>query len=416
MRIVIHVRNYSDLHLTHMRFLLAFLSVPALLGAAVSAGAQLPPTTANFHGKAVIEVPYRIVHGLVTIPVSINGSPPLQLILDSGSPVIVLTDTAAPRKYGLNIVGEAGVGGAGDGEQRRVPLARGITARVGDLEVRNVTGIVTGLQSVISGTDGVIGGAFFSNAVVEFDFDARVIRFHHPTSGTVVMRGDTVPLRVEPSLHPYVRGTVVVNGTTMPLDLHFDTGAQQPLAVARETMTRHNATPTHAIPTIVGFGSRGAARGDWIRASELQIGSAKLDRVPASVMDNEPGGEGRIGLPVIERFHTWVDFPGKRIVLGPRANFAEPFPSHTVGLVLRPGRDSSIRVVADVPRGTPAHDAGLQVGDTLVSVNGRSLASLDAGSMRMQAITAPVGVPVLLGVRRGGATIELRVVPRVLLP
>lgn len=394
----------------------SFVSLAAISGALVSAGAQLPPTSANFHGKPVVEVPYRIVHGLIVIPVSINGSAPLQLILDTGSPVVVLTDTAAPRKYGLNIVGQAGVGGAGDGEQRRVPLARGITARVGDLEVRNATGIVTGVQSVITGADGVIGGAFFSNAVVEFDFDARVIRFHDPRSRAFVMRGDTVPLRVAPSLHPYVRGTVVVNGTSMPLELHFDTGARQPLAVARETMIKHEAKPTHAIPAIVGFGSRGAARGDWIRASELRVGRAKLDRVPASVMNNEPGGEGRIGLPVIERFHLWVDYPGKRIVLQPRASFADAFPSHTVGLVLRPGRDSTERVVADVPSGTPAHEAGLQAGDTLVSINGQAFASLDDAYLRTQVIAAPAGVPIVLGIRRGGATIERRVVPRELLP
>jgi predicted aspartyl protease len=388
----------------------------AAAGVASPVGAQLPATTATFGGATVVEVPYRLVHGLVTIPVSVNGSAPLQLILDSGAPVLVIRDTALATKLNARIIGQARVGGAGDGEPKVVPLATGMTTRVGSLEVQNVTAIIGGVEEAIPAVDGVIGAAFFNNAVVEFDFDRRVVRFHDPRSSTLVMTGDTLALRVDPSLHSFVRGTVVVNGTAMAVDLHLDTGSRQALSVARKTMNRYGAKPTHAIQTVVAFGSRGPARGELIRASELRLGRVTLPAVAAIIMEQEASDEARVGLPALERFHVWIDYPGKRVVLRPRANVADPFAANTTGIVLRPGRDSAVRVVADVAAGTPAHEAGLQVGDTIVAVNGRELLTEDERFVRTQVAAAPPGTPLVLRIRRAGAVIERRVMPRVLLP
>ena len=394
----------------------SILTAALLVGSVACARSGLPRTTASFAGTSVVEVPYRLVNGLVTIPVSINGSAPLQLILDTGAPVIVLRDSTLVTTLGLNVVGRTRLGGAGDAEPRMVPLVAGMTAKVGALEARNASGVITGLESAISGADGVIGAAFFSNAVVELDFERKVVRFHDPAMPVPTMVGDTLPLRVAPSLHSFLAGTIVVNGTTMAVDLHLDTGARQSLAIARETMVSKGAKPTHAIPTIVGFGSRGAARGDLIRAAELRLGKTTIASVPAAVMDQEPGGQARVGLPILERFRVWIDFPNKRVVLAPRANLHEPFPTNTTGLILRPGRDSVPRVIADVPAGTPAHEAGLQVGDTLTSFNGRELTAVDEQTLRLQVVTATPGAPIALTVRRAGTQLERRIVPRVLLP
>jgi predicted aspartyl protease len=394
---------------------LVFLAGTLLL-APGCAQAQLPPTTASFGGAEVVELPYRIVHGLVVIPVSLNGSPPLQFILDTGAPVVVIRDTAVAKTLKLRIGGQVRVGGAGDGERRMAPFAVGMIARFGALEVKNVSGIVGSIEGAIPGVDGVIGGALFQNSVVEFDFDAKVVRFHNPAIRRFAMAGDSIPLRVDPGVHPFVRGTVTVNGTAMPLDLHLDTGARQALAIARTTMEKYGAKPEKKLSTIVGFGSRGEARGDIIRASKLELGRTPLAAITTVVMNNEPGGEGRIGLPVLERFHLWVDYPGQRIVLQPRANIGDPFPAQTTGLVFFPAKDSTVRVVAEAGEGTPAREAGLQRGDTLLAVNGRDLRTLDYHGIRVQLLTPSAGTRLTLTVKRGANVQEFRLVSRTLIP
>ena len=419
--VVIFMKNYNDASWTafERRFVksipLVFLA-GALLVAPVCAQAQLPPTTAHFGSAEVVEVPYRIVHGLVVIPVSLNGSAPLQFILDTGAPVVVIRDTAVAKTLSLRIAGQARVGGAGDGERRTAPFAIGMTARVGALEVKNVSGIVGSVEGAIPGVDGIIGGALFQNAVVEFDFDAKVVRFHNPTARRFAMAGDSLPLRVDANVQPFVRGTVTVNGIAMSLELNLDTGARQPLALARTTMEKYRAMPDRKLSTIVGFGSRGEARGDIIRASKLDLGRASLVAITTSVMNNEPGGEGRIGLPVLERFHLWIDYPGQRIVLQPRANVGDPFPAQTTGLVFFPAKDSTVRVVAEAGEGTPAREAGVQRGDTLLAVNGRDLRTLDDRGIREQVIMPPAGTAVRLTIKRGATLHEFRLVSRTLIP
>src|SRR5262245_55443464 len=111
----------------------------ALLVSVACARAQLRPSAATF-GAATVSVPFRSVHGLAVIPVTITGHGPLQLILDTGSPVIVIPDTALASRLGLRIVGTARVGGTGDGQEQSAPLAGGITASVGSLTVNNAYG------------------------------------------------------------------------------------------------------------------------------------------------------------------------------------------------------------------------------------------------------------------------------------
>ena len=391
------------------------LATAALLCAGAAVRAQLPPSTASFGGAATVSIPFRTIHGLVVIPVTINGHGPLNLILDTGAPVIVIPDTAVASKLGLQIVGNARVGGAGDGEVQTAPLAAGITASVGSLTVSGAFGIIGVAGDVIPGVDGVIGGALFRHAAVEFDLDAGVIRFHDPAAQTT-FSGDVMPLRVEPSLHSFVPGSIVVNADTVKIDLHVDTGARQTLSLAQSTMARFSAKPTTTIPTIVGFGSRGAARGDAIRADALHLGGSAIANIPTYVPNNEPGEQGRIGLRVLERFNFVVDYPGKRLVLRPRTKPPEAFRFTTTGIVFQPGRDSVHRRVAFVIAGSPAERAGIAVGDSVFAVGGVALTTLTEDGVSRAVVTPRAGDTITLTTTRAGKREDRTLVARTILP
>lgn len=78
-----------------------------------------------------------------------------------------------------------------------------------------------------------------------------------------------------------------------------------------------------------------------------------------------------------------------------------------VGLVKTYGHDVSSRV-SQVIAGKPAALAGMQAGDSVVSVNGRAIP--DWASF-VAVITRSSGTPVRVGVLRGGAAVALTVVP-----
>lgn len=378
------------------------------------AGAQLPASTATF-GDATVTVPFRLVHDFIVIPVMLNGRGPFQLILDTGSPVILIPDTSLARRLDLQVVGEAIVGGVGDGDTQRAPLAVGISARVGTFTVRGAAGIIGVAGNVIPGVDGVIGGALFRHSRVEVDWDAGVVRFHDPARATREP-GESLQLRVEPSLHSFVSATVVMNGTSRKVDLHFDTGARQPLTLSSATLGTFPFSTRASVQTIVGFGSRGPARGTYVRVDSLLLGVSWLASIPTAVPAREPSDQGRLGLPVLKRFNFVVDYPGRRLLLRRRLAMRDPFPFTTTGLVLTPGRDSSRRVIADVIRGSPAADAGLFVGDTVVAVGGVALIGLRPLDLERLLIAPPAGRTIALTIRRRGESFEGQLSTRILLP
>jgi len=228
--------------------------------------------------------------------------------------------------------------------------------------------------------------------------------------------GDVMPLRVEPSLHSFVPGTIVVNADTVKIDLHVDTGARQTLSLAQSTMARFSAKPTTTIPTIVGFGSRGAARGDAIRADALHLGASAIANIPTYVPNNEPGEQGRIGLRVLERFNFVVDYPGKRLVLRPRTKPPEAFRFTTTGIVFQPGRDSVHRRVAFVIAGSPAERAGIAAGDSVFAVGGVALTTLTEDGVSRAVVTPRAGDTITLTTTRAGKREGRTLVARTILP
>jgi hypothetical protein len=86
-------------------------------------------------GRGKVTIPFDYENGFVVVPVSVMGSRPLQMMLSTGSPLIVIPDESLAETMGLNIVDEVQVDGDGDGEMQTAPLAMGVDAVVGGLKI-----------------------------------------------------------------------------------------------------------------------------------------------------------------------------------------------------------------------------------------------------------------------------------------
>jgi regulator of sigma E protease len=79
-----------------------------------------------------------------------------------------------------------------------------------------------------------------------------------------------------------------------------------------------------------------------------------------------------------------------------------------VGLLLHSGFPTPIPIAAAVTSGKPAALAGIQVGDSIATLNGRPLQSWET---LLDSIGASAGRPLDLGIVRHGQTMEIRVTP-----
>ena len=101
----------------------------------------------------------------------------------------------------------------------------------------------------------------------------------------------------------------------------------------------------------------------------------------------------------------------RRVFTEMNTNVITPFSTGWIGALIR-GRDplkpeqQAPAVVDAVYRGTPAAAAGLQVNDTIVSVNGRPVA--DRPELAAAVASYRPGTTLTLGVKRGGSTQEVK--------
>lgn len=295
-----------------------------LLGAAPDVEGQgLPRSELHFpEGRTAVELPLEREGRFIVVPVAFDGVGTLRFVLDTGAPVMVVPDTALAARMDLQVVGQARVGGTGDGEPLTAPLAVGASARVGPLQIRNEVVILGVAGDAIGALDGVIGLSVFQNAVVEIDWDRSRLVVHDTAAFAYDGDGAVLPLHMAPSRHPYTEAKLsVVGDDEVPVKLVVDSGARQGLTLFPSSAAELGRPALTTQDTVIGRGSRGEARGDMGTVRRLALGSQVLEDVRTAFPygGGEPDLHGVVGLPVLERFHVWIDIPGGRLILEPRS-------------------------------------------------------------------------------------------------
>ena len=245
-------------------------------------------------------------------------------------------------------------------------------------------------------------------------------------------RPTVVPFELMPSGHIAVLARVNGRG---PYRFVFDTGA--PLLLIDEPVAKLAGVlpPGFRRPFFSLMGNLGEKPAD-----SVDVGGRRLDRVNVDVW-NHPTVElldraegplhGIMGFPFFARFRTTIDYRARTITLAPSTfrpadvqerleaemSGGDPVIAPAVSLGLRVAKDARDPaagvVVVAVPAGGPAADAGLLIGDRLLTLDGRwtdavddvytAAAAVDAGPTAMVATLSRDGRPmtVSIAVRHG---------------
>lgn len=78
-----------------------------------------------------------------------------------------------------------------------------------------------------------------------------------------------------------------------------------------------------------------------------------------------------------------------------------------IGATLGPGEGGKGATILQLIRGKPAFNAGIQVGDSIVEVNGEDVTAQTSGQIRNK-IVGPLGSKVTVGIKRAGSDVTLR--------
>jgi hypothetical protein len=382
-----------------------------------------PPRDCGFEqGQASATLPLEIeADGHCYFQAKLNGKGPFWFCLDGGVEGNMLSSTAAAI-VGLKSEGAVRLTGAGASSEE-VGFLKVDRLQIGGAWMDHQTFSVSPSVSMIGEIKGkpcagIFGYDFFQNFVIRIEYSGHRMVLSPVDGWKYSGRGSVVPFVFRGRI-PQVDGEL----DGMKGSFKIDTGSGGTLDVFSPFVAAHDLIAKAGLtyPSREGDqGFGGAIQGRLARFKELKLGGAVMERplVGLSTMDHgefaSREGIGNLGAGFLKRFDVTFDYPRQKLYFEPNANHDTPDRfQNTHGLSGLKGDPGGFRITGLlVP--SPLSEAGVQVGDVIVSLNGKSGKDLTPGFLG-EALNSPVGTSLELQTRTNGKVRNISITLRDLL-
>jgi len=261
--------------------------------------------------------PIQFRQGMIFVPVRLNGSKPLSLVLDTGSTRMLIDRTLA-NGLGLKATGQGSLQGAGTG---RIPIEF----------VPNVTIVFAGLEStgyefstadlrpleasLGVKVDGILGYELFRRFVVTIDYESKTLTLTLPKAFHSVESTQALPIEFRDKW-AFVKGNLELPGpVTLQDSFLIDSGSgdavDHPIVMKLQSRTQ----------TRSGIGLGNATQGATAQARSFQLGRYTLPNPTVSCCGATDATSKLIGNDVLRFFTVTFDYPSARILIAPNAAF-----------------------------------------------------------------------------------------------
>lgn len=245
---------------------------------------------------------YRTARGLIVLPVMINDSVEVNLILDTGCRNLILfgkkfTDLLAarsPRPVEFS--------GLGDGRPVRGVLSTGNKVSIGSVLGQEIPIVIVKNRSLFANyhkVDGVIGYEIFVKFEIEVNAAERTITFRPAAKAQVPQGFELIPLRIvdaRPVMHSQV---VIGKNAPRTFELMIDTGSSLGLLLKS---TNISDFVTHADPEVLGLGLNGPVSGYQVIARKVILEGLELERIPTGIVSSQWHNNASIGMEVLKDY------------------------------------------------------------------------------------------------------------------
>jgi TonB family protein len=228
------------------------------------------------------EIPINVQGPRVIVPTSVNGSPPLNLVLDTGMGLsgVYLLDRKFSNLVDMRAAAQVRIPGAGAGEASTASVADNQLISMGPVVLDSQTVFVSQSEGTQGWSfDGVVGRSLLVYHTLEIDYDESVIRLHNLSWHPEDPGWKRIPMRVQGGL-PWLEAEVEVEeGITHPIQVYIDLAAASTL----ELLVGGNgpfSPPEWAKEEHLGTGLSGEIRGWRGTSHRLRVGGYDIWRVP----------------------------------------------------------------------------------------------------------------------------------------
>jgi len=388
----------------------------------VAASRTIQSTSQVALSPAAITIPFELVNRHIVLKVKVDNSRPLSFLLDTGDQFAIINLDRA-KELGLKLEGEVHVGGAGSA------VSTGAYVRDSSFTIPGFPGFSQPLTLALpigrmaprlgQDFDGIIGGEFIKQFVLELDYQTKVIKLHDKESFTYTGAGESIPIKLNSAGHPILEAEVTPLGSAATRGRFvLDIGSGGALVLYSPFVAGHNLLgPNLKTIKAIGVGGAGGLVTARIgRVSELKIGRFRISN-PITMFAEDKAGAfadaalvGNIGQQIAARFRLFLDYSRNRVILEPNNSFADSFDRAFGGLAMvAEGNDYRTFRISELLENSPGTEAGLQKDDIITAIDGKLAVDLSLTKV-LELFERPVTYK--LTVRRGDQTLQVSLTPR----
>jgi hypothetical protein len=274
-------------------------------------------------------IPVSIKYNKTVIPVFINDSRPLRIILDTGMGWDGLIIMNSDLKDSIELINpsEASLGGAGAGNGQEAEVSDSMSFIAGNVEFDNQR-IVKLLGDSFKGfpNDGIIGYSIFGHYMVEIDYDRSVLILHEPFEFHADSSMISIPLYFKDSFIPWIDAEITT-GKAEPVNIscYIDLASSEYLELLMKPDQKF-IVPDTAKEVYLGRGLSGDIYGRKGKIKNLRLGPLNMANVdaaftPSEIRSKQRGADGVIGGGLLNRFNLIFDYAGNKLYLVPNSRF-----------------------------------------------------------------------------------------------
>ncbi len=402
---------------------------------------------------------FELVNNTVLVPVTINGIA-FTFLLDTGVKETILFAHTDDSLY-LHNQNKMTFHGMGNGGSIEGILSTGNIMKVGDVAVDTLHWIYVIQASDLDissnigvAVNGILGSKFFNSFPIQIDYTKTKIKLYPPGYDySRMLNGyQKTPLRIE-NERPYIQAKIQVDKAWLNGKMLVDMGNTDPMMIFSFLLPNFKIIPPY-IYEYLGRGVNGVIYGKRNRVRKSSIADFELAYPIVSYPDSNAvlkdrlveNRIGSVGNQTLQRFHLFIDYAKEEMYWKKNKWFKKPFLLNMAGLDIKHTdmiwTEQKIRIaptekekltwsdqgitiflsdnnfqynfvlkpqykVAGIRKNSPAAQAGIQVGDILLKINGTPAHTLTLDKIMARLQSHP-GDEIKLTLQRGEQVKNIR--------